>query len=244
MLRERLGVAVLVGLLLAGSVSAGAAAEVSPQQRCQQVKVKAYGKLRACLLVSEAKVRIGKPDKSDKCRTAFSAQLAAADAAAERKGASCRFLDNGDGTVSDLDTGLQWEKKVAGSGCAHCVDDAFSWSTGGAAPNGTAFTAFLLALNTETSVSGHGTATTCFAGHCDWRLPTVEELMAIVSPTLAPSLDPAFGPASTAAYWSRTSNSADPASAWIVDFTQPGTAGTRNKSAADVHVRAVRGGIL
>ena len=64
-----------------------------------------------------------------------------------------RFVDNGDGTVTDNQTGLQWEKKVgntcdaggnAGASCTvasecpggtcscsgpHCVNNTYSWST-------------------------------------------------------------------------------------------------------------------
>lgn len=38
-------------------------------------------------------------------------------------GAPLRYQDNGDGTITDLNTRLMWEKKVAGTGCLHCVDD-------------------------------------------------------------------------------------------------------------------------
>src|SRR5437870_3775042 len=67
-----------------------------------------------------------------------------------------RFVDNGDGTVTDNQTGLQWEKKVAGSGCLHCVDDVYTWCVdadhslvcdNGSLPDGTAFTSFLATLN-------------------------------------------------------------------------------------------------
>src|SRR5213593_4722541 len=58
-----------------------------------------------------------------------------------------RFVDNGDGTVTDRQTGLQWEKKVAGTGCLHCVNDSYTWSASGTAPDGSAFTSFLNTLN-------------------------------------------------------------------------------------------------
>src|SRR5437870_3351025 len=45
-----------------------------------------------------------------------------------------RFVDNGDGTVTDNQTGLQWEQKVAGSSCLHCVNDTYIWSSSGSAP--------------------------------------------------------------------------------------------------------------
>ena len=45
--------------------------------------------------------------------------------------------------------------------------------------DGTAFTAFLGTLNNGTSSDGTATSG-CFAGHCDWRLPAIEELEGIV----------------------------------------------------------------
>ena len=65
-----------------------------------------------------------------------------------------RFVDNGDGTVTDRETGLQWEQKVTGSdgpnlADPHDVDNEYTWSEGGdfTAPDGTAFTDFLVKLN-------------------------------------------------------------------------------------------------
>ncbi len=34
-----------------------------------------------------------------------------------------RFEDNGDGTVTDNKTGLQWEKKLDGNECLGCPED-------------------------------------------------------------------------------------------------------------------------
>jgi len=82
------------------------------------------------------------------------------------------FVDNGDGTISDTQTGLMWEKKDQAGGIhdwgtfyTWCLDANadFSCDNPGNPPDGTAFTVFLATLNTPP----------CFAGHCDWRLPTV-----------------------------------------------------------------------
>lgn len=140
-----------------------------------------------------------------------------------------RFLDNSDGTVTDQLTGLQWEKKTD-DGSVHDKDNRYSWSTApdeGEAPDGTAYTDFLATLNDSSG---------CFAGRCDWRLPTIYELQTIVPPsvcTTAPCIDQSvFGPTGsgggpfdyTLLYWSSTSVIDTPSYAWIVSFTPPAEA--------------------
>src|SRR5215472_13683049 len=97
----------LVGVLLLGGVAHAA----DPVTKCQEKKLKAQGKLQLCLKKNSARVLAGLPDAAAACQTKFSDALTTA-------GTACRFLDNGDGTVSDLNTGLQWEKKTGtvGSG--------------------------------------------------------------------------------------------------------------------------------
>jgi len=170
-----------------------------------------------------------------------------------------RFVDNGDGTVTDNQTGLQWEKKVAGSGCLHCVDDTYTWCANadnpimcdnGNVPDGTAFTSFLATLNGGATgvgncVSSDGnTQTGGFAGHCDWRLPTSAELQTILlAPFLcqpSPCIDPVFGPTAATFYWSSTTFASDPIPAWLVEF-QFGSVSTAGKFNG-LRVRAVRGG--
>jgi hypothetical protein len=48
-------------------------------------------------------------------------------------GCGARFLDNGDGTISDMETGLMWEKKVAlddaqNHGSPHDANNAYIWA--------------------------------------------------------------------------------------------------------------------
>src|SRR5882757_2638486 len=117
-----------------------------------------------------------------------------------------RFIDNGDGTISDTQTGLMWEKKTANPGLpdrsnVHDVKNRYVWSDLGAAPNGSAFTKFLYGFNGGTSPDGTSTSG-CFAGHCDWRLPLIEELAGIVDKTQGrcgggrsgACIDPILGP--------------------------------------------------
>jgi hypothetical protein len=156
--------------------------------------------------------------------------------------------------VTDRQTGLQWEQKVAGSGCLHCVLDTYTWNSSGSPypPDGTAFTSFLTTLNGGapgvgncTSSDGMAVTTAGFAGHCDWRMPTVQELTTIVDPSQGtcgggsgPCIDPIFGPPVAANYWSSTTT-ASPGFAWLV----PSASGTAsNIKGVPYVVRAVRGG--
>ena len=156
------------------------------------------------------------------------------------------FVDNGNGTVTDTLTGLQWEKKTVDGG-VHGKDNKYTWTASGIDPDGTAFTDFLATLNTPP----------CFAGHCDWRLPTVDdwgyprgaELETILDtsegcllpPYETPCIAPTFGPTAAGAYWSGTTATARPTDAYFVNF------GIRYEPSSNAkgelcYVRAVRSG--
>jgi hypothetical protein len=164
--------------------------------------------------------------------------------------AGARFVDDRDGTVTDRKTGLVWEQKGnldgnANSDDPHDADNLLAWSNSGSAPDGDAFTVFLAALNGGTSPDGLATSG-CFAGHCDWRLPTVEELSGIVEPTQGscsqgsgPCTDPTLGPGQADGYWSATTFARKLSEAWLVDFAGGDTAHGGKTFA--FFVRAVRG---
>ena len=163
-----------------------------------------------------------------------------------------RYIDNGDGTVTDSATWLMWEKKTTAVGSGvnyadpHDVDNTYTWNVSGTPypPDGTAFTDFLFRLNTEP----------CFAGHCDWRLPSEEgqdspftgakELESILLAPYpcgtSPCIDPIFGPTVAGSYWSATTDATDPNSAWLVNFAD-GLVGNSDKG-FNHYVRAVRAG--
>jgi hypothetical protein len=155
------------------------------------------------------------------------------------------YVDNGYGFVKDQRTGLYWEKKDD-SGGIHDKDDTYTWSTPSSlVADGTAFSEFLAALNTVP----------CFAGFCDWRLPTKFELETIEDVgRIDPAVKHAFSFVCTAGcvstfcsctasnqYWTASTYFSKPSDAWYLSFYD-GTTGFLNKSAA-FRVRAVRGRI-
>ncbi len=150
-------------------------------------------------------------------------------------------MDNGDGTISDNLTQLVWEKKTtdvdSGTNASdrHDVDNEYDWSADtDYDADGPVFTDFLENLNT-----------TCFAGQCDWRVPTINELQTILLPETypcapTPCVDPIFLPTQSYNYWSSSTYQGGPAGAWLVTFFS-GYTSALNKTHSS-YVRAVRAG--
>ncbi|MBI4602372.1 MAG: DUF1566 domain-containing protein [Planctomycetes bacterium] len=116
--------------------------------------------------------------------------------------AEARFVDNGDGTVTDNCTGLMWQKDTADvNGDGRLSQE---WDGGDAVP-------WCDALAYCESLT--------FADHDNWRLPNVRELQSIVNYGRDdPPLDPVFGAAAFTFHWSSTSHAVDPVYAWRVSF--------------------------
>jgi hypothetical protein len=119
-------------------------------------------------------------------------------------GAALSFVDNGDGTVTDLNTGLQWEKK-SNDGGLHDVNTEYPWVGICTGPAGTWCTRDSDCLGSEgIGMDGTCTGTTifewvdqlnaaAFAGHSDWRIPNVRELSSMYNYAYGfPAVSPEF----------------------------------------------------
>jgi len=130
------------------------------------------------------------------------------------------FKDNGDGTVTDNNTGLMWMKATADTNGDNVIDsdDMLNWQD---------------AKNyCENLILG---------GHSDWRLPNIVELKTIIDYGRSdPAIDPVFSCVSSY-YWSATTDAGFTGLAWVVYFYDGGD-GWYHKSNS-FYVRCVRGGL-
>jgi hypothetical protein len=232
-----------VALAVAVSIAAPAADAALGTVKCLGLKAKAWGAFRKCEAAEETKRLLGKTAQVQICATKRDEKLRKIHAKAVKAAIGCRFQNNGDGTVTDYDTGLQWERKTGRTifnsplflctgDTTHCVNDTVTWDQ---AQRSTA------AFN---GVSANGIATAGrFAGHGDWRLPTNVELASLLDATapacgVAACIDPVFGLTLAAAYWSQTPKLGDDAIAVAVGFGSASSAFVdKNTSVA---FRAVR----
>jgi hypothetical protein len=134
-----------------------------------------------------------------------------------------RFLDNGDGTVTDKCTGLIWQKETADIDEDGAIGDGdlLNWQD---------------ALKYCESLD--------LADHRNWRLPNMRELQSIIDyGRINPAIDPIFGTALDW-YWSSTSYVDSSVYAWGVRFNSGhvGDSGHDGK-VLRYYVRAVRSGL-
>lgn len=134
-----------------------------------------------------------------------------------------RYLDNADGTATDITTGLTWMRCAlgqiwAGTTCTGTAN-AYTWDQANAL-----------------------TGTVNFAGQSDWRLPHLRELHTIVDRSrINPAIDTLIFPNTpTTSFRSATAVPYAPLHVWSVEFSA-GQEGSNDKDGA-YQVRLVRAG--
>ena len=146
------------------------------------------------------------------------------------------FTDNGNGTVSDNNTGLIWQKcSVGQNNDASCSGTAVNYN-------------WYQASGTYDATYNSSTQNVCGAlnlgGSSSWRLPSKKELMSIVDysiPYPGPTiLQPRFPNTIASYYWSSTTFAGYPYFAWGVGFDDGCVSG--DGKGGSFCVRCVRGG--
>lgn len=136
------------------------------------------------------------------------------------------YTDNRDGTVTDNNTGLTWQKR----------DD-------GLFHNWYAATGTYHAAGNPLSIDVCGSLV--LGGHNDWRLPTTSELMTIAdyaAPQGQPTIRKQYFPGTKLySYWSSPSFAGDPGRAWTLDFGLAYSSTSYVDKLLGGYVRCVRG---
>lgn len=254
----------LAGMMISSAVilcaTTAGASGIDAEERCYHEKTASRARLDLCLQYAKRAMATGLEGEFEtfqkrvsRCREIYHKRFGGWHKKPRFSGSSChvgdypRFTDSG-ATVTDNFTGLVWEKKTSLDGLPnpfdpHDADNSYSWS--GGLPytnaNGTVFTEFLSVLNSSP----------CFAGECDWRLPTTEELQTILSePNYMCSSNPcvyaALGSTQSALYQtasslgSKVSCCRSPNLVYQVSFYSGEI--NWNPKSSSAYVRAVRGG--
>jgi hypothetical protein len=132
-----------------------------------------------------------------------------------------QYTDHGDGTVTDKQTGLMWQKctlGLTGTSCASGTALTLTWQAALASANN----------NTDN-------------GYSDWRVPNKNELESLVEDACyIPAINETVFPATvSSAYWSSSPYAGSNYGAWYVVFWSGNVLyGDKNRSS---YVRLVRG---
>lgn len=135
-----------------------------------------------------------------------------------------RFQDNGNGTVTDLATGLIWKQcaeGLSGTGCATGSAQSFTWQQA--------------LQHAEQAV---------FAGNNLWRLPNKNELALLVEQRCYnPAINEHYFPNTPSSwFWTSSPYASGSDGAWAVAFFGGGVDGVSKNPAIYVRVRLVRTG--
>ncbi|MDD2341767.1 MAG: DUF1566 domain-containing protein [Tolumonas sp.] len=116
-----------------------------------------------------------------------------------------QLIDNGDGTINDIKTGLMWKQcseGQSGSDCATGSGEGFTW---------------INALQRAQAINNNGG----FASHSDWRVPNIKELSSLVEHQCSfPAINQASFPNTyPSLYWSSSALTRGNGSPWVVEFS-------------------------
>jgi hypothetical protein len=132
-----------------------------------------------------------------------------------------RYSDHGDGTVTDLQTGLMWKRCSEGQSGTACsgTESIQTWQA---------------ALTTAANSS--------FAGYSDWRLPSVKELQSLVETGChSPSINGVRFPNTPSnSFWTSTTVASNASNARVVNFSSGNVNGS--VKSGNLGVRLVRAG--
>lgn len=136
-----------------------------------------------------------------------------------------RYVDHGDGTVTDNVTGLMWKQ------CSEGLS-----TTTAACDTGSATYTWQGALAQAQSVNSAD-----FASYADWRLPNRNELASLVENSCySLAINMTTFPNTRVDYWSASPDASYSDSAWRVSFFDGGVSSNVKSNA--FYVRLVRGG--
>ena len=125
-----------------------------------------------------------------------------------------RFMDNGDGTITDNLTGLMWLQDANCMSTEYPAFDIDNISGDGSVPWEKNLT-FVSGIN-------DGTYANCAAGYTDWRIPNVNELESLVNAEQSNSatwlIGEGFTNVETSLYWTSTTYAGSSASVWHVQM--------------------------
>ena len=137
-----------------------------------------------------------------------------------------RYRDNGDGTVTDVQTGLQWMRFSLGE----------EWRDGTCTGEVKWYT-WQEALDVADTLNRQGG----YAGYREWQVPTKDQLQTLINLSHDPTIDrAAFPKTRLSAYWSSSTYARSPGYAWYVVFNNGKV--DANLKTNRYLVRLVRGG--
>lgn len=158
-----------------------------------------------------------KPGKTTKVTAVYAA------VSGSSSGEKSKYVDNGDGTVTDNVNNLMWQQAASA--------EYYNWYGSAGVYDATA---------NPDSIDACGPL--ALAGYSDWRLPTIDELKTLIKEDATPKIDTAFFPRAAdeayMTYWSTTPLQSSTTCAWYINFNF-GSVINSNKQYGD-HVLCVR----